>query len=107
MEGIKQNSRKRKQRRRMRRHKTSMVAIGGVIILLMVVVSVNSISLKAKEKNYQAQIAELQTQIDEEKERTEEIDELEDYVGTDEYVEEVAKDKLGLVHENEIIFRPE
>lgn len=27
--------------------------------------------------------------------------------GTDEYVEDVAKDKLGLIHENEIIFRAE
>ena len=50
---------------------------------------------------------ELAQQIEEEKARAKEIDELEKYVSTDEYVEEVAKDKLGLVHENEIIFKAE
>ena len=30
---------------------------------------------------------------------------MEAYVGTDEYVEEIAKEKLGLVNENEIILK--
>ena len=34
-----------------------------------------------------------------------EIKELDKYVGTDKYVEDVAKEKLGLVHNNEIIFK--
>ena len=42
-----------------------------------------------------------------ERQRAEEIDDLEDYVGTDEYVEDVAKDKLGLVYPNEILFEAE
>ena len=33
------------------------------------------------------------------------IDALKEYVGTDEYIESVAKEKLGLVHENEILFK--
>ena len=107
MDGIKQKSRKRRQKRRIQKHKRSMLGISLVIVMMMAVVSINRVSLNAKEKDYQAQMAELQTQIDEEKERAEEIDQLEEYVGTDEYVEEVAKDKLGMVHENEIIFRPE
>ena len=32
-------------------------------------------------------------------------DKLKKYVGTDEYIEEVAREKLGLVKENEILFR--
>jgi len=47
----------------------------------------------------------LQEQIDAEEERSKEIDSLEEYVGTDEYIEQTAKDKLNLVHENEIIFK--
>ena len=91
----------------MQRHKRSMLAVSSVIVMLMVVVSVNSVTLRAQEQEYQTQISDLETQIEEEKTRTEEIDDLEEYVGTDEYVEEVAKDKLGLIHENEIIFRAE
>ncbi len=82
-----------------------MLAVSSVILLLVIVVSVNGMTLRAKEQEYQAQEEELEKQIEEEKARTSEIDDLEEYVGTDEYIEEVAKDKLGLVKENEIIFK--
>ena len=84
-----------------------MLAVSAVVLLLFVVISVNSVSLKAKEEHYQAQEQELEEQIREEKARTKEIEELSEYVGTDEYVEDVAKEKLGLIHENETIFKAE
>ena len=89
----------------MQQHKRSMLGISAVIMLLVMVVSVSSISLQARNKEYIAQEKELEASIREEKDRAEEISELEDYVGTDEYIEQTAKDKLGLVHENEIIFK--
>lgn len=107
MNQMTKRSRRRRLRRGMRGHRQSVFAIIAVLILLVAVVSVNAMTLRAKEKSYQAQEIELAQQIEEEKARAKEIDELEKYVGTDEYVEEVAKDKLGLVHENEIIFKAE
>lgn len=105
MSGIKQKSRSRRQKKYVQRHKRSVLAISAVILLLIVMVSVNGMTLRAKENAYQIQEAELKEQIQAEKDRAAEIDELEDYVGTDEYVEGVAKEKLGLVHEGEIIFK--
>ncbi len=99
------NTRKKRRRRRVNRHKTSMLVISFVILLLVVAVTSKGVTLHAKEQAYQAQKEELESQIEEEKARADEIDELEAYVGTDEYIEEVAKDKLGLVNENEIILR--
>ena len=103
---------KTKKRRRVRRnksylqtHQRSVLAISAVIVLLIAVVSVNAMTLRAKEKAYRAQETELEEQLKEEEERAAEIDDLESYVNTDEYVEEVAREKLGLVHENEIIFK--
>ena len=107
MNQMKKKSRRRRLRRGMRGHRQSVFVIIAVLVLLVAVVSVNAMILRAKEKSYQAQEMELAEQIEEEKARAKEIDELEKYVGTDEYVEEVAKDKLGLVHENEIIFKAE
>ena len=49
----------------------------------------------------------LREQIAEEEKRKEEIAEYEKYTRTKKYVEEVAKDKLGLVNEDEIIFKEE
>lgn len=107
MSGIKHRRRNVRQKKRMRAYKGSVLAVGAVLLLLVVVVSVNAISLKAKAESYEAQKIELEQQIEDEKVRSEEIDDLEEYVGTDEYVEDVAKEKLGLVHKNEIIFKAE
>ena len=94
-----------KQKKGMQSIKKSVLGICVVLILLISVVSVGSINLYSKNKEYIAQEQELIAQIEEEKARAEEIDELEEYVGTSEYVEQIAKDKLGLVYENEIIFK--
>lgn len=94
-------------RRRALQHKLSILLISGVIVVLGITLSVASISLHTKNRGYKAQEAELEKQLEEAEARSEEIDELEKYVGTDEYVEDVAKDKLGLVYPNEILFEAE
>ena len=38
--------------------------------------------------------------------RTKEIEKYKEYVGTDAYVEDVAKEKFGLVYEDEIVLKP-
>ncbi len=96
---------KRHRKRRMQRHKRSVLAVSAVVLLLFAVVTANSISLRAKEKEYLGQEQDLEQQIEEEKARAEEIEELREYVGTDQYVEDIAREKLGLVHENEIILK--
>ncbi len=98
---------KRARVKRQLQHKLSMIAIAAVIFVLGATLSVASISLHAKNKDYMAQEAELEAQIQDERDRAEEINELEEYVGTDEYVEDVAKEKLGLVYPNEILFEAE
>lgn len=107
MNNTRRRVQKKRHRRRIQSHKRSILAISAVLVLLIAVLTVNGMTLRAKEKSYQVQIAELEEQIEEEKVRAKEIAEMEKYVGTDEYVEEVAKEKLGLVYENEIIFKAE
>lgn len=102
---VKRKSRAKSSKKRVQQHKSSMLGICGVILLLVVVVSINSITLRAKNQSYKAQEAELKAQIELEEERAAEIEELEAYVSTDAYIEQVAKDKLGLLHDNEIIFK--
>ncbi len=92
---------------RILQHKISVLGISGVIVMLAVVLAVGSMSLREKNERYKAQQAELETQLEEQKARGEEIEALKEYVGTDEYVEDVAKEKLGLVNPNEILFQAE
>ena len=96
-----------KRARRQLQHKLSMFVVAAVILVLGITLSVASISLHAKNDEYKVKEAELEAQIESESMRAEEIDDLETYVGTDEYVEDVAKEKLGLVYPNEILFEAE
>ena len=73
----------------------------------MVFVSVASLSLRASNANKQEKIAELESQIEAEEKKSEELEEYSKYVQTKKYAEEVAKEKLGLVYEDEIIFKAE
>ena len=47
----------------------------------------------------------MHKQYEEESERAEEIDGLAEDMQSQEYIEDVAKNKLGLVYDNEIIFK--
>lgn len=87
-------------------HRRSIMVITMILVLLMCVLTANAVTLHAKNKNYKQQEAELKAQIEEQKERSAQIKEYEEYVKTDGYIKEVAEEKLGLVDPNEIIFKP-
>ena len=69
------------------------------------VTAVGSLQLKQKNQTYQDREAALEKQIADETERGKEIEDLETYTKTKKYVEDVAKEKLGLVYEDEILFK--
>ena len=75
-------------------------------MMLICVLTVNAVKLQAKNQDYKQQEAELKAQISEQKERSKEVKEFKKYVKTDEYIKEVAEEKLGLVDPDEIIFKP-
>ena len=93
--------------RRKRQNRLGMFLVTIVVLMLLVVVSINSIGLRQKRASYQEREQALQQQIDAEEERSEQIEEYRKYTQTKKYVEEVAKDKLGLVNPGEIIYKPE
>ncbi len=88
-----------------RRNKTGMLLITTVVLLMFFVVAVKSVELREKRADYAAREAALMQEIEAEEARSEEIAEFEKYTQTKKYVEEVAKEKLGLVYEGEIIFK--
>lgn len=47
---------------------------------------------------------EIQESIEYEKQRIKEIDEVAEKVGTDEYTEKIAREKLGMIKSDEIVF---
>lgn len=88
-----------------RQNRLGMFLVSAVVVMLLVVVTVNSIFLKQKQEEYATREAELDVLIAAEEERTVEIEEFRKYTQTQAYIEELAKEKLGLVHEGEIVFK--
>ena len=52
-----------------------------------------------------SRLSGLDSQIEEEKQRTDDITALKEYMQTDEYIEKTAREKLGMVKDNEILFK--
>ena len=84
----------------------AIVGITLVVFSLGVVVNVKSASMKKRDQEYQEREMLLQRLYDQEVSRAEELKEYEVYVQTKQYIEEVAKQKLGLVKPDEILLKP-
>lgn len=95
----------RMKRRSKRQSRFDFVLVLSVLVVLMLLVTIAGKDLQKKQDAYAAQKAELQIQIAQQEERAEELEQLKKYIQTDSYVEEIAQDKLGLVHSDEILFK--
>lgn len=93
--------------RKRRQNRFGMFLVSIAVIMMLVVVAFKSRELQAKMDVYHQKEQALQEQIEAEEERALEIEEFEKYTQTKKYIEEVARDKLGLVYEGEILFRDE
>ena len=100
-------AKKKSAMNRRKQNKLAVVTISLVVMMLMCVIAVNGVGLMQKQKAYTAQEADLQVQIDAENKRTAELREFEKYTKTTKYAEDVAKEKLGLVNGDEIVFKPD
>ena len=97
-------TRARYKRRRFQ-NRAGIVWASIVVLILVTVVSIKSIGLLQKAREYQAREQALEEQIEYETQRSDEIAEYERYTETRKYIEDTAKEKLGLVYPGEIIFK--
>lgn len=97
----------KKRKKRMNQNGIAMLSITFVVGVLFIAMMTMSLNLQQQISDCKTEMKEVQSQIDEENERTKEIDETKERMDTDEYVAEVAREKLGLVKDNEIIFKEE
>lgn len=93
--------------RRKHQNRMGMLLVTTVVLMMLLVVTVKSVELREKRATYMAKEEALQQEIESEEARSEDIAEYEKYTQTKKYVEEVAKEKLGLVYQGEIIFKDE
>ena len=80
-------------------NRLALMGITLVVLSLAVTVHLSGISMEEEEQ--------LEKQKSEEEQRAQELEEYRIYVQTKEYIEKVAKEKLGLVNKDEILLKPE
>ena len=96
-----------KGKRVRRSNRRCMMGITIVVLLLLIVLQIQSQKLIRKNDNYEVRKAELEQAIKDEKVRAGEIKDLQKYIDSDEYIEKIARDKLGMVYKDEVIFKVE
>lgn len=94
-------------RKKKRQNLFSMALVSLAVVMILIMVIIGGFQIQKKLDVYEQKRQELQAQIDEQEKRTKELEEFEKYTQTKQYMEEVAKDKLGLVYEGEILFKQE
>ncbi len=94
-----------RKRRRKDNNRTGKQCISVIVFAFVAAMSVQMIHTYQKNKEYIARQAELEAQLLEQQERQQELSEMENYTKTQEYIEDVARAKLGLAYDNEIIFK--
>ena len=93
--------------RKRHQNRFSMFLVSLVVLMMMIVVAVKSVELQQKIDAKASEAARLEAQIEAEKQRAEEIEEFGKEVQTKGYIEELAREKLGLVYEGDILFKEE
>ena len=86
-------------------NRLSMWIAALIVGALIMVVLVTCGSLYRRLHSNKERIEELRSEIAKEEQRAEEIEEYKQDTKSREYIEEVAREKLGLVYEGEVIFK--
>ncbi len=96
---------KKRPKRSRRSRRNGVFMISAVVLVLCFILTYNSFGMKASLREKNEQIEELQAQVKEQEEIQENLVKESEYIKSDDYIEEIARDKLGLVHDNEIVFK--
>lgn len=92
-------------RYRKKKNKSGRASIACIVVVLLLFMSIQIVKLYQKDQEYIAREEGLTEEFEMETERAEQLSDYEKYIGSQEYVEDTAKSKLGMVYDNEIIFK--
>ncbi len=97
----------RNPKNRRKKNKNNFAIIGLAVFVLFIVMASNTFSVQKNKKALEIQYSELEEKLQDEQERSELLKDRAAYMQTTRYIEEIARERLGLVYKEEIIFRPE
>ena len=75
-----------------------------IVLAIAAFMIIKGIMLQPEISKNIEQISDIQSQIDYEQQKAEEVDNLKEKVNSDEYIEKMAREKLGMIRKDEIVF---
>ncbi|MGX8704136.1 MAG: FtsB family cell division protein [Lachnospiraceae bacterium] len=87
-----------------RKNRSAMILIAVVVFVLTIVLFVSGNLMQKEIAENETRQAQLTEEMQAEQARTKSIESYGEYMQTDEYIREAAKDQLGLVDENDTVF---
>lgn len=101
-----ENGRVRRKKKENLNNRMALIGITMVVLSLAVIVQTRGVDLKKKDLEYQIKEEQLEAQVAAEEERAAQLEEYRVYVQTKQYIEKIAKEKLGLVNKDEVLLKP-
>ena len=95
------------QGRKKLKRRAGLKTIAVMVLIICGIVTYSRTKLDQEAAELAKQVESLNRQIDEEDARTAEREEQRAYIQTKKYIEDMAREKLGLVYPDEIIFEEE
>lgn len=96
-----------KKRKSNRNNRAGKICISMILVVFAAAMSVQIVKADQKDQEYARKQEQLEVQLQDEMARQEELQNYQSYTQSQEYVEDIAKSKLGLAYDNEIIFKEE
>ena len=93
----------RKQKKK--ENRMGKLCVSGIVFMFLIVMSIQIVKLYKEDQTYIAKEKELNEQLEDATEEQQQLADYEQYTQSQQYIEEVAKSKLGLVYNNEIVFK--
>ena len=94
-----------KRRRRKNGNRAGRMCSTCIVFVFAIVMSTQIIKVYQKDQEYIAKQADLEQQLSAEQDRQKELEAYETYTKSQQYVEDVAKSNLGLLYDNEVVFK--
>jgi cell division protein DivIC len=91
--------------KRGKKPRTGLGLVALMVLSICGIVTVKKLDLNHEQAVAKARINELEDTLEKVKEEKKELEDREDYMQTREFIEDMAREKLGLIYEDEIIFK--
>lgn len=87
-----------------KKNRSGMGIVFITVMAMFIVITIKKTGLEEKNRELKDEITRYEEEIADLTEEQKNIEEYKEYVNSDEYIEDIARKKLGLVYPDEIIF---